>query len=49
MPDFYDVAIIGGADGPTAITVAGALLKPAFAIALIVTAIVLLIIYLKHK
>lgn len=49
MPDFYDVSIIGGADGPTAITVAGALWQPIAIAAAIVTAVVLLIIYIKHK
>lgn len=49
MPDFYDVAIIGGADGPTAIMVAGAMLKPLAIIALAAVAIILLCIYIKHN
>ena len=49
MPDFYDISIIGGADGPTAIMVAGALWKPIAIAALAVVAIILLCVYLKHK
>ena len=43
MPDFYDMSIIGGADGPTAVMVAGALWKP-----VAVAAVILLCIFIKH-
>ncbi len=49
MPDFYDISIIGGADGPTAVMVAGALWKPIAVLAAVILLIVLLIIYLKHN
>lgn len=49
MPDFYDVSVIGGADGPTAIMVAGALWKPIALAALVIAAVVLLIVFIKHS
>ena len=48
MPDFYDVSIIGGADGPTAVMVAGALWKPVAVALLAVAAVILLCIFIKH-
>ena len=49
MPDFCDVSIIGGADGPTAIMVAGALWKPIAIAGLAIAALILLIIFIKHS
>lgn len=49
MLDFYDVSIIGGADGPTAVMVAGALWKPIAIIGFAIAAIILLIVFLKHN
>lgn len=50
-PDFYDISIIGGADGPTAVFVAGQfpwLIVGAIAAAVVLAA-VLIALYLKHK
>ncbi len=50
MPDFYDISIIGGADGPTAVFIAGQFpwLIVGVAAAVIIAA-VLIVLYLKHK
>lgn len=49
-PDSYDISIIGGADGPTAIFIAGQFPWLAVgAVAAVTIAVVLIALYLKHK
>lgn len=49
MHDFYDVSIIGGADGPTAVFVAGQLWKVGIAAVAVIAVIVLLCLFIKHN
>ena len=49
MPDFQDISIIGGADGPTAVMVAGSHCKPLALAGLAIAAIILIVIFLKHN
>ena len=49
-PDFYDISIIGGADGPTAVLIAGQFPWLYVGVgAAVVLAAILLALYLKHK
>ncbi len=49
-PDLYAISIIGGADGPTAVFVAGQFpWLTVGVIAAVVVAVVLIALYVKHK